>query len=733
MKRLLITVFIFSFSASSLIAQTRWHFVNPKPTGFTLRDITMNDNNILWAVGYYGTLLYSQDEGESWFSKDLQTNISLLDITFHGNRGWIVGTEGTILFSDDYGQSWTTQQSGTSATLHKVEFIDQNIGWILASDSLILRTIDGGNYWESNTLEHSFVTSNRCPLNDLEFINPNKGWLAVGYYRPPNIDIDSSSRGALFKTIDGGVTWAIVDSGQTKYTSIFFLNELTGWIATHNVDFGGVIMRTDDGGETWANLSATFDWQQMYFADSLHGWGIYSTYIGKTIDGGKTWSIGQFMDPSSSSSGFKAVFFQNSMTGWAIGSSGFILKTNDSGESWNHLDDRLDIFYGALDDVVFTDENEGWIVGWQIRSDPEPDSSIVLHTIDGGLSWERQSAPYNSAIKRIRAIDNQRLWAIGGQLLFFTTDGGQNWHRSDFQAEEGIFRDIVFMDELNGFLLSNRTIYRTIDGGSSWFKLANGFSVQLLRRLCFSDISNGWVLGKRVGGQHPTYRTTDGGQTWYQYEHDFTAMNFVDSQIGFAVENGSVYRSLDGGNNWEQISENPASFVTGVSNMVFSDSTHGWIWNLSGVYYTNDGGRTWQIEDGISGIEIAFPGGLFMLNKDLGWAVGSDGWIFKYESDDVTSVSNPTVDGPSDFRLFDNYPNPFNSATTISYFLPFREEIEISVFNVLGEKVKVFFSGMQNPGLHQIEFDGSNLSSGVYFYQLKTKNFVEIKKSLLVK
>jgi len=716
-----------------LLAQSRWNFLNPKPTGFTLRDVAWNEDNVLWVIGDDGSLVYTKNEGESWSSKDLQTNALLLDITYQGNRGWIVGTEGTIQFSSDYGQSWSAQKSGTSKTLRNVEFIDQNTGWILASDSLILRTMDGGNFWETDTLGHSFVTSHRWPLNDIEFITPNKGWLAVGYYQPPNLDIDPASRGALFKTMDGGETWAIVDSGKTKYTSIFFLNEFTGWITTNNVDSGRVILRTDDGGETWIKFGSTFDWRKMYFSDSLNGWGISSTYIGKTTDGGATWSFTELMEPPAPESGFKGLFFKSSSTGWVVGTSGFILKTNNSGESWNHLDNRLDIFYAALDDVVFTDENEGWIVGWQLRSDTEPDSSIVLHTIDSGITWERQSAPYNSAIRRIWAIDNQRLWAIGAQLLFFTTDAGQNWHRADFEAEEGIFREIFFMDELSGFLLSSRTIYKTSDGGSNWSKLANGFRVQFLRRLSFADKSNGWVLGKRAGGQFPTYRTTDGGQNWNRSTHDFTAITFIDSLMGFAIENGAVYRSLDGGNNWKQISENPASFATWNANMAFADTTHGWIWNSFGVYHTIDGGRTWQTEDGIARIENVFPGGLFMLNKEVGWAVGSDGWIFKYESDNITSVISPTTEVPSDFKLFRNYPNPFNPTTTIRYFLPSQEEIEISVFNILGKKVEVLFSGLQNTGMHQIEFEGTELSSGIYFYQLRTKSFVKTKKCLLVK
>lgn len=688
---------------------------------------------MLWAVGDHGTLLYSHDEGKTWTEQGLQNNNYLLDITFHGERGWIVGTEGTILFSDDFGQSWSAQRSGTAKTLHKVKFVDQYTGWILATDSIILHTTDGGNFWVLDTLDYNFVTFYRLPLNDIAFINPNKGWLAVGYYYPPNLDIEPQSRGALFKTMNGGETWTIVDSGQTKYTSIFFLDEQTGWITTNNVDSGRIILRSDDSGATWINLGSIIDWQEMYFSDSLNGWGIYSTYIGRTIDGGKNWSYKSFMDPPAPESGFKSLFFKNSTTGWVVGTSGFILKSHNSGESWYHLDNRLDIFYGALDDVVFTDEKEGWIVGWQIKSAPESDSSIVLHTIDGGLTWERQLAPSKGAINRICAINNKKLWAIGGIFLYFTADGGQNWRRSDFQPDEGMFREILFLDELNGFLLSDRTIYKTLNGGLDWSKLANIFEVQFLRRLMFASRSNGWVLGKRAGGEFPTYTTKDGGLNWSKTMHNFTSITFLDSLVGFAIENGSVYRSLDGGNNWKQISEQPEFFTSLGFNMTFTDTSHGWIWSYFDLYRTSDGGRTWQIENGISGIESVFPGGLFMLNTNLGWAVGSDGWIFNYKSDNISSASNLIKNIPSDFRIFYNYPNPFNSTTTICYFLPFQEEIEISIFNVLGKKVKVLFSGKQKSGLHQIEFDGSDLSSGIYFFLLRTPGFVETKKSLLIK
>jgi photosystem II stability/assembly factor-like uncharacterized protein len=456
------------------------------------------------------------------------------------------------------------------------------------------------------------------------------------------------------------------------------------------------------------------------------------TSIGRTTDGGATWSIDNYMDPPAPESGFKGLFFRSGTSGWTVGSSGFILKTDNSGESWSHLDNRLDIFYAALDDVTFTDEKEGWIVGWQLRSYPESDSSIVLHTIDGGLSWERQAIPYNGRVSRIWAIDNSRLWAIGGNQTFFTIDGGRNWQIANVRAEEGMFREIYFRDGLNGFLMTDRVIYMTSNGGLNWSRQASGFEVQFLRRIAFADKSRGWLLGK-TAISFPTYETTNGGQSWNRSTHEFTAITFLDSLTGFAIENGSVHRSVDGGNSWKQVSEDPAKFAPWTSNMTFTDTTNGWIWNWFNVYHTNNGGRTWLLEKGISGISDVFPGGLFMRNKDIGWAVGAGGLIFKYAPDNTTAVFNPSRNSPSDFKLFQNYPNPFNPTTTIRHFLPLRAQIEISLFNLLGQKVKILFSGMQNPGVHDIELDRTELPSGIYFYQLKTDSFVETKKCMIVR
>ncbi|MFA6980194.1 MAG: M1 family aminopeptidase [Ignavibacteriaceae bacterium] len=85
------------------------------------------------------------------------------------------------------------------------------------------------------------------------------------------------------------------------------------------------------------------------------------------------------------------------------------------------------------------------------------------------------------------------------------------------------------------------------------------------------------------------------------------------------------------------------------------------------------------------------------------------------------------------FELFQNYPNPFNPETVIRYQLPTKSFVSLKIFDVLGKEIAVLVNQENEPGLHQVKFDGSLLSSGLYFYVLKSGNFSNSKKLLLLK
>jgi hypothetical protein len=88
---------------------------------------------------------------------------------------------------------------------------------------------------------------------------------------------------------------------------------------------------------------------------------------------------------------------------------------------------------------------------------------------------------------------------------------------------------------------------------------------------------------------------------------------------------------------------------------------------------------------------------------------------------------------PSDYQLEQNYPNPFNPSTKIRYSIPELNVVTLKVFNLLGEEIETLVNGEQSAGVYEATFDASQLTSGVYFYKLKTKNFTFSKKMLLVR
>jgi subtilisin family serine protease len=88
---------------------------------------------------------------------------------------------------------------------------------------------------------------------------------------------------------------------------------------------------------------------------------------------------------------------------------------------------------------------------------------------------------------------------------------------------------------------------------------------------------------------------------------------------------------------------------------------------------------------------------------------------------------------PSGFALHQNYPNPFNPTTIISFDLPKSGAVSLNVYNALGELVQTLVGGQLSAGKHGVSFDGSRLSSGVYFYRLQAGGSVFIKKMLLLK
>ncbi|MFZ2323178.1 MAG: T9SS type A sorting domain-containing protein [Ignavibacteriaceae bacterium] len=113
---------------------------------------------------------------------------------------------------------------------------------------------------------------------------------------------------------------------------------------------------------------------------------------------------------------------------------------------------------------------------------------------------------------------------------------------------------------------------------------------------------------------------------------------------------------------------------------------------------------------------------------------GNESWFSAIVTPELISdVANDNNINPSKFVLYQNYPNPFNPSTKINFSVPEKSNVIINVYNALGEEVKEIVNKEFEAGIHNLEFNASDLTSGVYFYKLQAGSFVQTKKMILLK
>jgi hypothetical protein len=174
------------------------------------------------------------------------------------------------------------------------------------------------------------------------------------------------------------------------------------------------------------------------------------------------------------------------------------------------------------------------------------------------------------------------------------------------------------------------------------------------------------------------------------------------------------------------------------------DKWRGHVVAVTGVYETEDGKKTIGIKHDINqsdtgGTVQEYPGvtvdsrGRMILHRH-----GAKRYVSHIVSESpgspfITSILNEKPNNPTEYFLNQNYPNPFNPKTIIRFQQPMDGNVELKVFDALGIEVATLIDEYKPAGSYEIEFNASNLSSGVYFYQLSAGNYIEVKKMTLLK
>jgi photosystem II stability/assembly factor-like uncharacterized protein len=303
------------------------------------------------------------------------------------------------------------------ASLHDVVFVDPEFGWAVGDRGALWHTADGGQNWRTQK------SSTAVDLHGVWLADRNLGW-AVGGRTFPYL---WTSQATILRTTDGGATW------QEQLALLPALERVKFFDAEHGVAWG-----RGSGGEplgVFASDDSGRNWRPVAVGNQSTWWGgdFESQHTGIIVGAGQSARItnGDVSQLSLGEHDIRAVRFSDNGTAWAVGDAGSILRSADSGATWNAVNALPDDLPAVIAwHTIATHGQQMWIAG--------APGTVVLHSPDGGETWQGHATGSNVSIRKLTFVDELHGWAVGDLgMIMHTADGGQTWqmqHRGGERA-----------------------------------------------------------------------------------------------------------------------------------------------------------------------------------------------------------------------------------------------------------------------------------------------------------
>jgi photosystem II stability/assembly factor-like uncharacterized protein len=452
-------------------------------------------------------------------------------------------------------------------------------------------------------------------------------------------------------------------------------------------------------------------------------------------------------------------------TAWIGGDGGTVLRTTDYGITWTNVGGGaigtapVYNIYGVNDQIALC------------TTSPNSGGTHVYRTTDGGTLWTEvySNSEPGAFVDAIWMFDSTNGFFYGDPVggywdLYKTSDGGASWYPAPDLPQNGAeagWNNSMYVSGTDIYFgTNNTTIYHSTDLGETWtaqttMGVASSYSVW------FNNADRGFT-----GGENSADMTTDGGITWNPASLPGSGMITGITSVGdnwwwYARLSypGTIYWSTDYGTTWSLEYTSPTS--AGYNYMARSRIIGPWI------IAVKDGG-------GISSAALCVPVELtsFTANLNNGhivlrWATATETNNQRFDiqrksanSDFITAGSvagNGTTTQPHNYTytdynaaagnyvyrldqvdldgthnysqevcinvanvwsLYQNFPDPFNPATKIRYQIPLQSNVMLKVYDILGHEIKTLVNENKPAGNYEVEFNASDLASGVYFYRI---------------
>ena len=401
----------------------------------------------------------------------------------------------------------------------------------------------------------------------------------------------------------------------------------------------------------------------------------------------------------------KDIAVQNSNIFAITDDNGKLYRSIDNGANWTIIVDScaLDVALSPSGKVFMTKDtsNSYFLVG------------DLYYSLDSGKTWNwvniieqlADSTWYLGSPSRITVSPEGIVFCGFGQFVEFicshlakSSDGGLTWTTPGDSVLGGNLFDFkdqyVITDGVTSWWGNyGESIHLSSNSGDTWGYLGSAHTMFPCLLGLFSN--HNIIMGgpnDYSGDPKEVYISTDMCSTW-------TTIATINAQVGLSWSSGLLEGMLVG-------TENLGVFL-------FSD----------------EGDSLGQRNEGLTNLNVQ---ALTLGNNGYVYA-GTGNGVWRRPLTEVTPVEENQIPIPSSFNLSQNFPNPFNPSTIISWQSPVGSQQTLKIYDVLGNDITTLVNEYKPAGRYETEFNASTLPSGVYFYQLRAGDFVETKKMLLLK
>lgn len=393
---------------------------------------------------------------------------------------------------------------------------------------------------------------------------------------------------------------------------------------------------------------------------------------------------------SGSASQFTTVKAVNELVCWAGGAGALVRRTTDGGATWLNANPNPGVVIGMTNSIDAIDGNTAWLTS------TNGGSTFIYKTTNGGALWQQVFTSTQTRIFGLKMTNASDGFAFGDPIssvwqLLLTTNGGLNW-------------------QLSPNAPSANNIEACLPGS---------FQVSLPNIWWGTSITT-------------VYRSTNSGASFTSHEANVSgiyilALHYNSAGTGFSASI-SMSRSTNGGESYSSLPAPGAGNIESVQG----EGENFWYIRGTGIYHSTNTGSSWeQVHTAAQTLmHMDFPDGL--TGCQMGWAVGNGGGIYKMTGSIVGNGNNQN-EVPETYLLKQNYPNPFNPETVIEFSIPKNEFVELKIYDAIGNEISVLESGNLNAGSYSYKLSAEGLSSGIYFYTLKTSDFTDTKKMMILK